>query len=104
MKNRKRVRGLFSFTLMFVLLVVMVVDLANGCKPFSRALYVFFALLSLLIAGVPLHKRLRYMERETPLPRNRYNLTQHWSFWVMVAGSFLISVFLIFSPPQCPWG
>lgn len=102
MKNR-RVRGVFSFTVMLFLLVVMVLDLANGCKPFSRLLYVFFALLSLLVAGWPLHKRLRYMEEEVSLPRNRYDLTQHWFFWVMVAGSFLISLFLIFSPPQCPW-
>jgi len=103
-KKNKRARGAFSFTVMSLLLVVMVLDLANGCKPFSRVLYVVFALLSLLIAGWPLHKRLRYIEDEVYLPRSRYDLTQHWSFWVMVAGSFLISLFLIFSPPQCPWG
>jgi len=99
-----------------LLLVGMVVDAttATGCETVFKALYVFSALLSLLISGWALHNRLQRMERpvsisrhrmerEASPPRRRCDLTQHWSFWVMVAGSFLISLFLIFSPPQCPW-
>ena len=92
-----RVRGVFSFTVMLCLLVGMVVDLATGCKPFSKYLYVFFALLSLLISGWALNKSLHSRRRI------RYELTQHWSFWVMVGGCFLVSVFLIFSPHHCPY-
>lgn len=116
MKRDKRVRGVLPFTVMLLLLVGMVVDAttATGCETVFKALYVLSALLSLLISGWALHNRLQQMERPISISRHsmerevspswsRCDLTQHWSFWVMVAGGFLTSVFLIFSTHHCPY-
>jgi hypothetical protein len=113
-KKQARVRGIFPFTVMLFLLVGMVVDAVDGCQTVFKALYVSFALLSLLIGGWALNRKLRYMERDVPFPRNRagwepslpryrHDLTQHWTFWLIVAGGFLTSVFLIFSAHNCPY-